>query len=144
MEPVSSMTTNPLYEPPKAADTKAARNEQSENQENREAAGKHPLRPDRDEYIPETKRALAQDKPQGPDRKAAGGNVKKCRVSTEKVDREIEKLKKEKEELERQLNLETDERKAARLEKRLAQVESELRQKDTDAYRRQHMTRSFS
>ncbi len=142
MEPVSSMKPNPLYDPPKTADTKAVRNGQPENQENRETAGIHPLRPDRDEYIPEAKRA--QDKPQEPDRKAAGGNVKKCRVSTEKVDREIEKLKKEKEELERKLSLETDEEKTARLEKRLAQVESELRRKDTDAYRRQHMTRSFS
>ena len=124
MEPVSSMKPNPLYDPPKTADTKAVRNGQPENQENRETAGIHPLRPDRDEYIPEAKRA--QDKPQEPDRKAAGGNVKKCRVSTEKVD------------------LETDEEKTARLEKRLAQVESELRRKDTDAYRRQHMTRSFS
>lgn len=69
----------------------------------------------------------------GDDRKAEA-----CRGSTDAVDQEIEKLKKKREKLERQINSETDETKIKELEKQLAQVERELRQKDNDAYRRQH------
>ncbi len=77
----------------------------------------------------------------GPDKKASDSRKAEiCRGSTDKVDREIEKLKKKREELERQINSETDGAKIEELEKKLAQVESELRQKDNDAYRRQHST----
>lgn len=71
-------------------------------------------------------------------------NVKRCTVSTDKVDREIEKLKKQKQELEQRLNRETDETKVKDLEDRLAQIEKELSQKDNDTYRRQHATYTFS
>ena len=60
--------------------------------------------------------------------------------NSDKVDREIEKLKKKKGELEQRLNTETDEAKIKSLERQLAQVERELKQKDSDAYRRQHTT----
>lgn len=65
---------------------------------------------------------------------------KLCTGSTDKVDREIEKLKKKRQELEQRLNAETDEAKIKDLKKKLTQVERELRQKDNDAYRRQHTT----
>lgn len=58
--------------------------------------------------------------------------------NTDQVDREIEKLKKKQQELERRLGTETDEAKIQDLERQLSQVEQELRQKDNDAYRRQH------
>ena len=44
-----------------------------------------------------------------------------------------------KEKLEGELRGEKDESKSAELERQLAQVERELREKDNDAYRRQHM-----
>lgn len=59
-------------------------------------------------------------------------------ADTGKVDREIERLKKEREQLERQLRTETDGARARELERKLARVEHALRQKDNDAYRRQH------
>jgi len=74
----------------------------------------------------------------GPEKKASGGKAESCTCNTDKVDREIEKLKKKREELERQINSETDGIKIKKLEEKLAQVERELRQKDNDAYRRQH------
>lgn len=75
----------------------------------------------------------------GPEKKASDSRKAEiCRGSTDKVDREIEKLKKKQKELERQINSETDEAKIQELKKKLAQVEGELRQKDNDAYRRQH------
>lgn len=61
-----------------------------------------------------------------------------CTTNTDKVDDEIERLKKEREQLEQQLRSSADPGKAQELEKRLAGVENELRQKDNDAYRRQH------
>ncbi|MDE7218099.1 MAG: hypothetical protein K2O45_00510 [Oscillospiraceae bacterium] len=78
-----------------------------------------------------------QDKgAKGPEKK--GGEKEKC--DTGKVDREIEKLKKKQKELEQRLNTETDETKIKELERQLAQVERELKQKDSDAYRKQHST----
>lgn len=71
-------------------------------------------------------------------KKASGKGEEICRSSTDKVDREIEKLKKKLEELQRQLASETDETKRQVLEQKLSQVTQELRQKDNDAYRRQH------
>lgn len=85
--------------------------------------------------------------PDGPDKavdaagskkKDSDGRAENCTCNTDQVDREIEKLKREQQELEKQLHSETDDAKIRSLEKRLAQVESELRQKDNDAYRRQH------
>ncbi len=64
----------------------------------------------------------------------------RCAGNTDKVDREIERLKKKRQELEQQLRAETDEAKAQNLEQELAQVERELREKDNDAYRKQHST----
>ncbi len=82
-----------------------------------------------------------QDKVAGsPEKKASGDKSGSCTCNTDKVDREIEKLKKKREELERQINSEKDNTKIKELEKKLARVESELRQKDNDAYRRQHST----
>ncbi len=102
--------------------------------------------PDRADSAPETQDELpAADGPDqdkgadGPEKKASDSRKAEiCRGSTDKVDREIEKLKKKREELERQINSETDETKLKGLKKKLAQVEGELRQKDNDAYRRQH------
>ena len=73
-----------------------------------------------------------------PKEKAGGKKVETCTGNTDQVDREIEKLKKKKEQLERQISSETDETKKKGLEAKLSQVENELRQKDNDAYRRQH------
>ncbi len=72
------------------------------------------------------------------ERKASGDKAEKCTGNTDRVDREIEKLKRKREELERQIDSETDAAKIEGLKKKLAQVEGELRQKDNDAYRRQH------
>ena len=72
---------------------------------------------------------------------AKGSERKKDEVwksNTDKVDREIKKLKKKRQELEQRLNTETDEAKIKDLERQLSQAEQELRQKDNDAYRRQH------
>ena len=54
------------------------------------------------------------------------------------MDREIQRLRKKRQELAQRLDAETDGEKARDLERQLAQVERELRQKDNDAYRRQH------
>lgn len=80
-----------------------------------------------------------QDKgAQGPKKKE--GKEEVCVGNTDKVDREIEKLKKKRQELEQRLNTETDKARSKDLERQLAQVERELREKDNDAYRRQHST----
>lgn len=70
--------------------------------------------------------------------------MQKCTVNTDKVDREIEKLKEKKTELEQKLRMETEESKKQKLERELSQVEQELRQKDNDAYKRQHAEYRFS
>lgn len=72
----------------------------------------------------------------GPERKKEKDEV--WEGNTDKVDREIKKLKKQQQELGQRLNTETDEAKIKDLERQLSQVEQELRQKDNDAYRRQH------
>ncbi len=107
--------------------------------------------PDRAADAPEKQDALPavndpdQDKgADGTEKKASGDKAESCTCNTDKVDREIEKLKKEQEKLERQIDTETDDTKIKELEKQLAQVERELRQKDNDAYRRQHATSSCS
>lgn len=145
-----------------------------------------PLKPDRDEYVPEGEKKresygrywlgkdedggpkicfddpeAAEDAPASPEAagtpkaedpekdeepKAPGkaappdksGKEEKCRGSTDAVDREIKRLREKKERLEAELDRETDGTKREALERRLAQVENELRQKDNDAYRRQH------
>lgn len=73
---------------------------------------------------------------QGPEK--SGGKEAVCQGSTDQVDREIEQLKKRRAALEQQLSSETDEAKIKDLKRRLTQVERELKQKDNDAYRRQH------
>lgn len=69
-----------------------------------------------------------------------GGKEEKCVGNTDEVDREIKRLKEKKETLEAKLDRETDGTRREALERQLAQVENELRQKDNDAYRRQHST----
>ena len=106
-----------------------------------------------DEYIPgdhskpqfvDADKASEGEKPSDQVKKAADGKEKEsektesCTGSTDKVDREIKKLKKKKEQLEQQIQSATDEEKIKRLERELSQVEGELRQKDNEAYRRQH------
>lgn len=71
-------------------------------------------------------------------KKAPEQKEEKVIGSTDQVDREIKKLREEREKLQQQLNRETDQQKAKELKQKLANVERELRQKDTDAYRRQH------
>lgn len=78
----------------------------------------------------------APEQPEGPEK---GDEAEQYTGSTDKVDREIERLKRKREELEAQISREADPAKTERLEKELARVERELRQKDNDAYRRQHM-----
>ena len=127
-----------------------------------------PQKPTMDEYVPEEKRepsgryylgkdengqpkvyfdAPEQDEgadtpepkaADAPKEKAGDKKAETCTGNTDQVDREIERLKKKKEQLERQINSETDETKKKELESKLSQVETELRQKDNDAYRRQH------
>lgn len=120
-------------------------------------------KPVMDEYVPEKQQEpsgrywLGKDEDGQPkvyfddpeQGKGAGGTGKKannsekaetCTGNTDQVDREIEKLKKKQAELERQISSETDDTKIKELEKKLAQVKNELRQKDNDAYRRQHAT----
>ena len=67
-----------------------------------------------------------------------GKKAETCTTNTDKVDREIEKLKKKREQLEQRLRTTTDPDKAEDLKRQLAQIKNELRQKDNDAYRRQH------
>jgi len=125
-----------------------------------------PVKPARDEYIPEGKREAAglyrpgrdengepkiyfddpnatDDPPEepgadGPKRRSPADRAETCTGSTDKVDREIEKLKKEQRELERRLASEKDGAKIKELEKKLAEIENELAQKDNGAYRRRH------
>ena len=73
-----------------------------------------------------------------PERKSAGNKEETCTGNTDQVDREIEALKKKQAELKQQLSAETDEAAIRELKQELSQVERELRQKDNDAYRRQH------
>lgn len=121
--------------------------------------------PKRDEFIPEEKLeptptgryAPARDgqgrpglsvdapeeEPSAPDapeegKDPEGGKEEKCTVDTDRVDREIEGLKKEKAALEQRLRAEEDSKRARDLKQELARVEDELRQKDNDAYRKQH------
>lgn len=93
-------------------------------------------KPDADD--PEAEKPVEGSGAKGPERKKDKDEV--WEGNTDKVDREIEKLKKKKEELEQRINTETDEVRIKDLESQLAQVEQELRQKDNDAYRRQHST----
>jgi len=148
MEPISGMISGAAY--PLSAAAKV--------QPPEDKTQGSPAVPVKDEYIPEKKqepsglywlgrdedgmpkvyfddpeRAADAPEKQTPDEKAES---RTC--NTDKVDREIERLKKKREELERQIQSETDNSKIEELERELAQTESELRQKDNDAYRRQH------
>lgn len=94
--------------------------------------------PERDapEGAPEPDKAGDGKKP--PENGKPGRKEEVCKGNTDQVDREIKRLRKRREELAAQLRTERDPAKAGALERKLAQVESELRQKDNDAYRRQH------
>lgn len=101
--------------------------------------------PKQPEGAPDAKKLNADapeaKKPDQAGQGAKGPERKKDEVwegNTDKVDQEIKKLKKKRQELEQRLNTETDEAKIKGLELQLSQVERELRQKDNDAYRRQH------
>ena len=127
----------------KAQQERQAEKEQ-DKEEKKEPAKTQPMR--RDEYIPgegygaadkEDEAKQPQTAPESP------GSPKKPEEkwmgNTDKVDREIEKLKEKKKEQEQQIRAASgDEQKARALDKELAQVENELRQKDNDAYRKQH------
>lgn len=118
-------------------------------QRSEDQAPERSLKPAVDEFVPEEKQEpsgrywLGQDEDgqpkvyfDDPDR------AESCTCNTDKVDRELEALRRKQEALMQQRNSETDSSKIQALEKKLAQIEGELRQKDNDAYRRQHA--SFS
>lgn len=123
MNPISSMAPRPVTAP----GIQAA--EPSREARSASPASSRSLKPVRDEYVPEEKRPESR-----------GRKAERCTGNTDAVDREIKKLREKREKLEKQLSSETDEAKRAELERKLSQVESELRQKDNDAYRRQHST----
>ena len=120
MMPVSGQTAGAVQ--PLPAERAAPRDQRPE--EPRDQRPEEPRdcgrKPVMDEYIPERK-----------EERYVG--------STDRVDREIEALKRKREELAQRISAETDGTKIQELERQLAQVERELRQKDSDAYRRQHM-----
>ena len=93
--------------------------------------------PDRPEDSPRPPEDGAPER-EAPENRDPERKTERCTCDTGRVDREIEGLKRKREELSRQLNAETDGGKIRELERKLAQVEDELRQKDNDAYRRQH------
>ncbi len=132
MEMISAITSNTVQSSASISGAKEAQEAREPKEaENKDKEPEQALKPDRDEYIPEKKPGI-QDKGK------LKGSPEVHRVNTDKVDREIEKLKKEKEELEQRISSETDEKKINGLKKRLEQVDRELKQKDNDAYRRQH------
>lgn len=94
--------------------------------------------PEKPDEAPEAGNPARDRGAEGPKRTAPDRKTERCVGNTDKVDREIEQLKRRQQALQQQLNTETDEARARELERELAQVESELRQKDNDAYRRQH------
>lgn len=63
-------------------------------------------------------------------------NSKSTKASTDKADAEIQQLKVKKAQLEQKIS--SAQNPDADLQKQLAQIENELRQKDNDAWRRQH------
>ena len=108
--------------------------------DNPEAAEDAPAAP-KTAGVPEAEDPEKDEEPTVPEKAAPPGKDRKeekCAGNTDAVDREIRKLKEKKEKLEAKLDQETDETKRESLERQLAQVENELRQKDNDAYRRQH------
>lgn len=62
----------------------------------------------------------------------------RCTVNTDKVDREIKRLKEQKADIAQQMQRTQDPARQRQLGQWLEQIEAELRQKDNDAYRRQH------
>lgn len=62
-----------------------------------------------------------------------------CVGNTDQADQEIKNLREKKQQLEQQIRAAGgDENKIRKLKKKLAQTEQELKQKDNDAYRKQH------
>ena len=114
--------------------------------DNPEAAEDAPAAP-KTAGAPEAEDPEKDEEPTVPEKAAPPGKDRKeekCAGNTDAVDREIRKLKEKKEKLEAKLDQETDETKRESLERQLAQVENELRQKDNDAYRRQHTQFTYS
>lgn len=151
MEPI----TSGAYAPAAVAGTRELPRIQKPEQSQAE-----PPKPWKDEYIPEEEHVptglywpgkdedsqskiyfdAPEESPETdePAHPSGGKKAEQCTANTDQVDREIEKLKQKRKELKQRLNMETDEGKKEPLERQLAQVERELRQKDNDAYRRQH------
>jgi hypothetical protein len=93
----------------------------------------------------QTKNEKSPDKKDGPEKSTDKEQEMKCTVNTDQVDAEIKKLKEEKQQIEQQLNrIRDDEDRRKELEKQLSLVESELSVKDTDAYRKQHASYTYS
>lgn len=100
---------------------------------------------------PEEKAAPAKGNKAEPEKEAAPAKEaprpaeqERCTVNTDKVDREIKQLKEEKARLEQQLQQGPPPQKEEQLNQKLQQVEEQLRQKDNDAYRRQHAEYSLT
>lgn len=64
--------------------------------------------------------------------------IVKTTVNTDAVDREIENLKKLLSQTKKQLSATNDVQEKSLLEKKASSLEAEIKQKDTEAYRRQH------
>lgn len=140
MEAISAWTPSAAPVSPAAG---RRENETPRDQQPGNTGQSRPQTPRMDEYIPEETRERPSAA-QRPERSTSGSRAESCTVNTDQVDREIEKLKRMKTELEQQINAETDTAKRETLEKKLAQVELELRQKDNDAYRRQHAAYTYA
>ncbi len=90
----------------------------------------------KDSTVPDS---IGEDlKADAPKKSAPDKKAESCTTDTDKVDREIKKIKEEAKKLKQQIRSSSDPQKAEDLKKRLSRVENELRQKDNDAYRRQH------
>lgn len=154
MMPVSGVNTGAVQ--PLTAAGRVSGTSRVQNPEE-EAQGR-PLTPARDEYIQSEPQEPsgrywvdrdedgqprvvfddpAADTPEGPEKKS-GEEEERWACDTGRVDREIEALKRRQQELRQRLNTESDEARRSALERQLSQVERELKQKDSDAYRRQH------
>jgi len=74
---------------------------------------------------------------------ASDNKAEKCTTNTDQVDREIKNLKNKRQQLKQQIISQADDdKKIQQLKQKLAQIENELKQKDNDAYRRQHAVTS--
>lgn len=86
-------------------------------------------------------RPAAEEEPaadEKPAKEQTPAEEERCTVNTDRVDREIKRLKEQQAALTQQLQRTQDPARQQQLAQRLEQIEAELRQKDNDAYRRQH------